>query len=142
MLAINQDFDHVFESLFPGWCYEKGELLLIYEYKPNGSLDHHLFPNKEHQGRILGWTTRYGISVDVAAGLHYVYREHEHMVLQRDIKASNIMLDSTFHGRHQSQQHLHECHHHWEETSSSDALAASAIIRRKARAESVDLYCL
>lgn len=82
-----------------GWCYEKGELLLIYEYMPNGSLDHHLFPNKEHQGRILGWTTRYGIIADVAAGLHYVHHEHEHMVLHRDIKASNIMLDSTFHGR-------------------------------------------
>ncbi|WVZ62282.1 hypothetical protein U9M48_012046 [Paspalum notatum var. saurae] len=82
-----------------GWCYEKGELLLIYEYMPNGSLDQHLFPNKEHPGRILGWTSRYNIVVDVAAGLHYVHHEHEHMVLHRDIKASNIMLDSTFHGR-------------------------------------------
>ncbi|CAD6261240.1 unnamed protein product [Miscanthus lutarioriparius] len=35
---------------------------------------------------------------------------------------------------------LHESH--LEETSSSDALAASAIIRRKARAQSVELYCL
>ncbi|KAJ1288149.1 hypothetical protein BS78_02G067900 [Paspalum vaginatum] len=82
-----------------GWCYEKGELLLIYEYMPNGSLDQHLFPNNEHPGRILGWTSRYDIVVDVAAGLHYVHHEHEHMVLHRDIKASNIMLDSTFHGR-------------------------------------------
>ncbi|XP_062183804.1 probable L-type lectin-domain containing receptor kinase S.5 [Phragmites australis] len=81
-----------------GWCYEKGELLLIYEYMPNGSLDHHLFP-KEQQRSILGWTTRYDVVVDVAAGLHYVHHEHEHMVLHRDIKASNIMLDSAFHGR-------------------------------------------
>uniref|UniRef100_A0A8R7PMV4 Protein kinase domain-containing protein n=2 Tax=Triticum TaxID=4564 RepID=A0A8R7PMV4_TRIUA len=37
--------------------------------------------------------------MDVAAGLHYVHHEHEHMVLHRDIKASNIMLDSSFRGR-------------------------------------------
>nr|CAB3484072.1 unnamed protein product [Digitaria exilis] len=81
-----------------GWCYEKGELLLIYEYMPNGSLDQHLYP-KEQPGQILGWATRYGIVADIAAGLHYVHHEHEHMVLHRDIKSSNIMLDSTLHGR-------------------------------------------
>ncbi|TKW03535.1 hypothetical protein SEVIR_7G047800v4 [Setaria viridis] len=81
-----------------GWCYEKGELLLIYEYMPNGSLDQHLCP-KEQPQRILGWATRYDIVADIAAGLHYVHHEHEHMVLHRDIKASNIMLDSTFRAR-------------------------------------------
>ncbi|BAF13936.1 probable L-type lectin-domain containing receptor kinase S.5 [Oryza sativa Japonica Group] len=81
-----------------GWSYEKGELLLIYEYMPNGSLDRQLFP-KEKPGRILGWTTRYGIVTDIAAGLHYVHHEHEHMVLHRDIKASNILLDAAFRGR-------------------------------------------
>lgn len=40
--------------------------------------------------------TRYDIIMDVAAGLHYVHHEHEHMVLHRDIKASNIVLDSSF----------------------------------------------
>ncbi|KAM3335257.1 hypothetical protein ACQJBY_029588 [Aegilops geniculata] len=83
-----------------GWCYEKGELLLIYEYMPNGSVDQHLFEqNARLQSRILGWNTRYDIIMDIAAGLHYVHHEHEHMVLHRDIKASNIMLDSSFRGR-------------------------------------------
>uniref|UniRef100_A0A0E0KM43 Protein kinase domain-containing protein n=1 Tax=Oryza punctata TaxID=4537 RepID=A0A0E0KM43_ORYPU len=81
-----------------GWSYEKGELLLIYEYMPNGSLDQQLFP-KGKPGRILGWTTRYGIVTDIAAGLHYVHHEHDHMVLHRDIKASNILLDAAFRGR-------------------------------------------
>ncbi|OEL20178.1 putative L-type lectin-domain containing receptor kinase S.5 [Dichanthelium oligosanthes] len=62
------------------------------------TLDQHLSP-KEQPERILGWTIRYDIVMDIAAGLHYVHHEHEHMVLHRDIKASNIMLDSTFHGR-------------------------------------------
>uniref|UniRef100_A0A0E0DA00 Protein kinase domain-containing protein n=1 Tax=Oryza meridionalis TaxID=40149 RepID=A0A0E0DA00_9ORYZ len=81
-----------------GWSYEKGELLLIYEYMPNGSLDRQLFP-KEKPGRVLGWRTRYSIVTDIAAGLHYVHHEHEHMVLHRDIKASNILLDAAFRGR-------------------------------------------
>ncbi|KAM0892708.1 hypothetical protein ACQ4PT_025579 [Festuca glaucescens] len=85
-----------------GWCYQKGELLLIYEYMPNGSLDQHLFRTRENPQQpatLLGWNTRYDIIMDVTAGLHYVHHEHEHMVLHRDVKASNIMLDSSFRGR-------------------------------------------
>jgi interleukin-1 receptor-associated kinase 1 len=88
--------------ILSGWCYQKGELILIYEYMPNGSLDQHLFRAREtprQPNTILGWNTRYDIIMDVAAGLHYVHHEHEHMVIHRDIKASNIMLDSSFHGR-------------------------------------------
>jgi interleukin-1 receptor-associated kinase 1 len=37
--------------------------------------------------------------MDVATGLQYVHHEYEPTVLHRDIKASNIMIDSTFRGR-------------------------------------------
>ncbi|VAH71283.1 unnamed protein product [Triticum turgidum subsp. durum] len=69
---------------------------------PNGSLDQHLFhasENPQNTVALLAWNTRYDVIMDVAAGLHYVHHEHEHMVLHRDIKASNIMLDSSFRGR-------------------------------------------
>lgn len=86
-----------------GWSYENGELLLIYEYMPNGSVDKHLFHEKQqhrgHQQPILPWERRYDIVKDVAAGLHYVHHEYERTVLHRDIKASNTMLDSAFRGR-------------------------------------------
>ncbi|XP_066345295.1 probable L-type lectin-domain containing receptor kinase S.5 [Miscanthus floridulus] len=84
-----------------GWCYENGELLLIYQYMPNGSLDQHLFREKCHQQQlpILQWQTRYDVIKDIAAGLHYVHHEYERAVLHRDIKASNIMLDADFRGR-------------------------------------------
>uniref|UniRef100_M8AM75 Putative LRR receptor-like serine/threonine-protein kinase n=1 Tax=Aegilops tauschii TaxID=37682 RepID=M8AM75_AEGTA len=86
-----------------GWSYENGELLLIYEYMPNGSVDKHLFHEKQqhrgHQQPVLPWERRYDIVKDVAAGLHYVHHEYERTVLHRDIKASNIMLDSAFRGR-------------------------------------------
>ncbi|KAL6885499.1 hypothetical protein ACP4OV_010278 [Aristida adscensionis] len=83
-----------------GWCYENGKLLLIYQYMPNGSLDQHLFRESRHQHLPpLRWETRYNIIGDVAAGLHYVHHEYERVVLHRDIKASNIMLDDAFGGR-------------------------------------------
>lgn len=79
----------------------KGEALLIYEYMTNGSLDQHLFQKgsaQQHQEgmSLRQWHTRYGIARDIVTGLHYVHHEHEPMVLHRDIKASNIMLDSDF----------------------------------------------
>ncbi|RLM70283.1 putative lectin-domain receptor-like protein kinase family protein [Panicum miliaceum] len=93
-----------------GWSYNKGEPLLIYEYMTNGSLDQHLFrrgsttrqqqqQQQEETTCLQQWHTRYGIARDIATGLHYVHHEHEPMVLHRDIKASNIMLDSTFRAR-------------------------------------------
>ncbi|XP_048568162.1 probable L-type lectin-domain containing receptor kinase S.5 [Triticum urartu] len=79
-----------------GWSYHGGEPLLIFELMPNGSLDQHLFHLKTP---ILLWDTRYAIVRDIATGLHYVHHEYEPAVLHRDIKASNIMLDSTFGAR-------------------------------------------
>jgi serine/threonine protein kinase len=38
-----------------GWCHAGGELLLVYELMPNGSLDTHLYD----QENILPWTVRY-----------------------------------------------------------------------------------
>ncbi|KAF0898053.1 hypothetical protein E2562_001724 [Oryza meyeriana var. granulata] len=83
-----------------GWCYKKGQLLLVYEYMPNGSLDQHLFRRGVHEQRpVLSWESRYAIVADVAAGLHYVHHEYGPMVLHRDIKASNVLLDASFRAR-------------------------------------------
>ncbi|XP_062011396.1 L-type lectin-domain containing receptor kinase IX.1-like [Rosa rugosa] len=75
-----------------GWCHEKSELLLVYEYMPNGSLDSHLFKLKS----LLSWRVRYKIAQGLASGLFYLHEEWEQCVLHRDIKSSNIMLDSNF----------------------------------------------
>ncbi|PAN36194.1 hypothetical protein PAHAL_6G264000 [Panicum hallii] len=84
-----------------GWCYKKGQLLLVYEYMPNGSLDQHLFRRgvTEEQRPPLSWERRYAVVADVAAGLHYVHHEYTHMVLHRDVKASNVLLDASFRAR-------------------------------------------
>uniref|UniRef100_A0A8R7UZG0 Protein kinase domain-containing protein n=1 Tax=Triticum urartu TaxID=4572 RepID=A0A8R7UZG0_TRIUA len=94
---------------FVGWSYNKGEPLLVFEFMTNGSLDQHLFPKVSNgtglqQAQRTGtairqWATRYGIVRDIATGLHYVHHEYEPMVLHRDIKASNVMLDSSYRAR-------------------------------------------
>lgn len=64
---------------------------------PNGSLDQHLFigPNKEP----LQWNLRHKIILGVASALHYLHNEYDQRVVHRDLKASNIMLDSEFNTR-------------------------------------------
>lgn len=78
-----------------GWCHEKRELLLVYEFMANGSLDSHLFKGKS----LLNWEVRCKIVQDLASALLYLHEEGDHCVLHRDIKASNIMLDSNFNAK-------------------------------------------
>ncbi|XP_030535890.1 probable L-type lectin-domain containing receptor kinase S.5 [Rhodamnia argentea] len=80
-----------------GWCYQKGKLLLVYEYMPNGSLDAHIFCGPEKA--TIRWDIRYQIISGVASALHYVHNEYDQKVVHRDLKASNIMLDSSFNAR-------------------------------------------
>ncbi|GLT89547.1 hypothetical protein SLE2022_075250 [Rubroshorea leprosula] len=79
-----------------GYCRKKKELLLVYDYMPNGSLDKYLYgqPNVN-----LNWTQRYKVIKGVASGLFYLHEEWEQVVIHRDVKASNVLLDSELNGR-------------------------------------------
>ncbi|RZC87259.1 hypothetical protein C5167_029811 [Papaver somniferum] len=75
-----------------GWCHERNELLLVYEFMPNRSLDKHLFQGEN----ILSWEVRRRIALGLASALLYLHELCEQCVLHRDIKSSNVMLDSDF----------------------------------------------
>ncbi|PWA96170.1 legume lectin, alpha chain, conserved site [Artemisia annua] len=75
-----------------GWCHDQTQFLLVYEFLPNASLDYYLFSKKSP----LEWGVRYKIVMGLASALLYLHEECEQCVLHRDIKASNIMLDSGF----------------------------------------------
>lgn len=73
-----------------GWCHRPNDLLLIYEFMQNGSLDSYLFKGKG----LLTWEVRYNIARGLASALLYLHEEWGQCVLHRDIKSSNVMLDS------------------------------------------------
>ncbi|URE34752.1 receptor kinase [Musa troglodytarum] len=79
-----------------GYCRRKGELLLVYDYMPNGSLDKFLY---DQDKPTLDWATRFRIIKGVASGLLYLHEDWEQVVVHRDIKASNVLLDHEWNGR-------------------------------------------
>ncbi|KAK4744084.1 hypothetical protein SAY87_010396 [Trapa incisa] len=82
-----------------GWCIEKDELLLVYDYMPNGSLDKVLYSELPDEWTLLNWTRRKNIAVGLASVLRYLHQECEQQVIHRDIKTSNVMLDGDFNPR-------------------------------------------
>ncbi|XP_038985907.1 L-type lectin-domain containing receptor kinase IX.1-like [Phoenix dactylifera] len=78
-----------------GYCHQRGDLLLVYEYMSNKSLDRHLY-NEE---RLLTWPERYQIAFGLASALLYLHEEWEQCVVHRDVKPSNVMLDSGFNAK-------------------------------------------
>ncbi|KAL4610612.1 hypothetical protein ACB092_08G063400 [Castanea dentata] len=79
-----------------GYCRRRGELLLVYDYMSNGSLDKFLYSNEKPN---LSWFQRFRIIKGVASGLLYLHEEWEQVVLHRDVKASNVLLDAELNGR-------------------------------------------
>ncbi|KAL3614220.1 hypothetical protein CASFOL_042294 [Castilleja foliolosa] len=76
-----------------GFCMERRERFLMYEFMPNGSLKDHLHT----QGRTpLSWRTRIQIAIDVANALEYLHFYCNPPLCHRDIKSSNILLDEHF----------------------------------------------
>ncbi|XWS10914.1 hypothetical protein CRYUN_Cryun38cG0039300 [Craigia yunnanensis] len=73
-----------------GYCRGKYELFLVYDFLPNGSLDKFLY---NEQGVVLNWNQRFSIIKDIASGLTYLHEEWLEVIIHRDIKASNVLLD-------------------------------------------------
>ncbi|XP_065863703.1 G-type lectin S-receptor-like serine/threonine-protein kinase At2g19130 [Euphorbia lathyris] len=77
-----------------GFCSEGTKRLLVYDYMPNGSLEFHLFSDKE--SIVLDWKTRYNIALGTARGLTYLHEKCRDCIIHCDIKPENILLDAEF----------------------------------------------
>ncbi|QCD98492.1 serine/threonine-protein kinase PBS1 [Vigna unguiculata] len=75
-----------------GFCIDREERILVYEYLPNKSLDLYLFGSNHNT--TLEWNIRCKIIEGVAQGLVYLHQYSRLKVVHRDLKASNILLDN------------------------------------------------
>ncbi|GMI65500.1 hypothetical protein like AT4G27290 [Hibiscus trionum] len=77
-----------------GCCIQGEERMLIYEYMPNKSLDCLIFDHKRREE--LSWKNRFDIVLGIARGLLYLHQDSKLQIIHRDLKASNILLDSNY----------------------------------------------
>lgn len=82
-----------------GWCVHEDQLFLVYDYMPNRSLDRALFRRTENGGTDLSWKQRMKIVSGLAAALFYIHEQLEAQIIHRDVKTSNVMLDSNYNAR-------------------------------------------
>lgn len=74
-----------------GFCYEKEERILVYEFLPNSSLNNLIFDPVKRV--LLDWETLYEIIDGIARGLLYLHEDSRLRIIHRDLKAANILLD-------------------------------------------------
>ncbi|XP_071702665.1 probable receptor-like protein kinase At1g11050 [Rutidosis leptorrhynchoides] len=70
------------------------ERYFVYDFMPNGSLHDHIFSESKSHVKKLTWPQRKSIILDVANGLSYLHNGIKPAIFHRDIKATNILLDS------------------------------------------------
>ncbi|KAK3421620.1 hypothetical protein EUGRSUZ_G02248 [Eucalyptus grandis] len=79
-------------SLYGCTSRHSRELLLVYEYIPNGTVADHLHGERAKQVSLL-WPTRISIAIETATALAYL---HASDTIHRDVKTNNILLDNNF----------------------------------------------
>ncbi|PWA93106.1 Phloem protein 2-like protein [Artemisia annua] len=73
-----------------GFCYEYGEMIIIYDYASNGSFEKYI-----RNAQNLKWEQCLQICIDAAQGLNYLHNQH---IIHRDVKSPNILLGSGWEG--------------------------------------------
>ncbi|KAL9236663.1 hypothetical protein vseg_011303 [Gypsophila vaccaria] len=77
-----------------GFCLHAEEMLLIYEFVANRSLDFFIFDPVQRSPML--WDTRCKIINGIARGIQYLHEESQLRIIHRDLKAANVLLDAEF----------------------------------------------
>ncbi|KAF7037115.1 hypothetical protein CFC21_047573 [Triticum aestivum] len=81
-----------------GYCVEGIHRMLVYEYVNNGNLEQWLHGAMSQHG-ILSWESRTKILLGTAKALAYLHEAIDPKVVHRDIKSSNILIDTEFNSK-------------------------------------------
>ncbi|KAK1297785.1 putative serine/threonine-protein kinase [Acorus calamus] len=81
-------------SLYGCTSRHSRELLLVYEYVPNGTVADHLHGDLTSE-KVLAWPIRMSIAIETAEALAYLHAV-EPQIIHRDVKTNNILLDNNF----------------------------------------------
>ncbi|KAK7308248.1 hypothetical protein VNO77_41850 [Canavalia gladiata] len=80
-------------SLYGCTSSQSRELVLVYEYIPNGTVASHLYGELAKPGSLLPWSIRIKIAIETASALAYL---HVSKIIHRDVKTNNILLDNSY----------------------------------------------
>ncbi|KVH87918.1 Concanavalin A-like lectin/glucanase, subgroup [Cynara cardunculus var. scolymus] len=92
-IKIISNVHHRYLIRILGYCSKGSHLYLVLEYMENGSLDKYLYGDKRSS---LNWKQRFDIIFGTARGLAYLHEQYHVTIIHRDIKSSNILLDTEF----------------------------------------------
>lgn len=92
-VSVLSQIHHQNLVMLEGFCHESKQQILVYEYIPCGSLADNLY-GKSRKRITLSWIRRLKIAVDAAKGLDYLHNGSDPRIIHRDVKSSNILLDT------------------------------------------------
>ncbi|CAI9269273.1 unnamed protein product [Lactuca saligna] len=96
-LTMLSQYQHENIITLVGFCDDNKEMILVYEYASNGSLDKYL----RNPSTGLSWPQLLKICIDVASALDYLHNRvaEKHRIIHRDIKSANILLDEQWNAK-------------------------------------------